>query len=216
MSVGLLEKLTQARGRVSLVGLLTVLTATVALVFGIIAITARSRTIPAEIASGWGLAFVTSASAWSVATNKSRAKRRKAYNRFLTSSDSLVADHDRLRDAEADFEAASRKFDDAQEKHRLVGNAANERVAIEANLKLSVAQESLRSVRTAVDKLQEEYDAAKRSAGELVPDSVRSAFEEFGICPPQCTPARDLARSAFVKAARRDLRLRVREDESTL
>jgi hypothetical protein len=216
MSVGLLEKLTQTGRRVSLAGLLIVLTGAAALVFASIAITATSRSIPSEIALACALAFATSASTSSVAAKKSRARRREAYNSFLTSSDRLVEAEELLKATRRGFDDASDEFQAAQKKHALFGNADNASAAIEANKRWSVAKNSWTAARTAAKNRQEEYDAAKQAAGKVARDSVRTAFEEFGSCPPQDTPRRDLARSAFVRDARLDVRIRARADESTL
>lgn len=216
MSVGLLEKLTQTPGRVSLPGLLTVLTGVAALVFAIIAVFATSRSIPSEIALGCALAFVASASTSSIAAKKARAKRREAYERFLTSSDRLVEAHESLRPKQRDFENARGELDIAEKKVASSGNAANQHAAIEAQKRLTVAKDTFTSADDDVTDWQNKYDAAKQKAGQLARDSVRAAFEAFGSCPPQNTPDRDRARSAFVKVARHDVKIRARTDVSTL
>ena len=145
MSVGLLEKLTRTCGRVSLPGLLTVLTGVAALVFAIIAAFATSRSIPSEIALACALAFVASASTSSVAAKKARAKRREAYERFLTSSDSLVEAHESLRPKQRNFENARGELDAAEKKVGSSGNAANQHAAIEAQKRLTVAKDAFTS-----------------------------------------------------------------------
>lgn len=212
----LTRKMTQIREGVSLSGLLIALTAAVAVACLILSITAaaRYRTTFIGLASGWGLAFVGSATTAAIAARKSRTKRQNAYRKFLDLSDDLVAAQECLGRAETRRDAAKVQSDAAQKQHASHPNSDNEKAAIAANVKLSVARSSWKSENATVGRLQKDYEAAGQAVDQLAPRSVRPAFETFRNCPSQNTSARVLARSAFVKASHLDPGPHVRADES--
>jgi hypothetical protein len=213
-----LMKLTQGRGQVALVALGVILPGLVTALFVILAILAKgdARETPSEVAIGAGTTFLAGLISWLTAALASRAQRRNAYAGFLTSADSLVkADACRL-EAQAACDAASREFDAAQRKYGRFGNEQNGAAAIAANRRRTDAKQRLNFAETAVEGRQGEYDSAAQRVAELVRESVRPAFEAFRACAPQDTTARTLVRSAYVKAARRDVLIRDRDDESTL
>jgi hypothetical protein len=195
-------KVAQIRDRVSLRGLIIVLSAAGAIVFLILSFTAaaRYRTTLIGVASAWGLAFVGSASTATAAARKSRTQRRNAYREFLDLSDELVAAHERLDLAKTGRDEAKAKAYAAQKQYESYSNTQNGDAAIAANAKLSGAGKVWTDADNAVTKLQKDYAAAVQAAGQLAPPSVRPAFEALRDCPPQDTPARSSARSAFAKA----------------
>jgi hypothetical protein len=210
-------KIAQMRERVSLRGLIIALTAAGAIVFLIISFTAaaRYRTTLMGVASAWGLAFVGSASTAAAAAKKSRTKRQNAYREFLDSSDELVAAHERLDLATTRHDEEKAEASATQKQYELYSNAQNGEAAIAANVKLSDARKAWTNADDAVTKLQKDYEAAVQAVGQLAPPSVRPAFEAFRNCPPQDTPARTSARSAFVKAVGLNLAPHVMAVEST-
>lgn len=205
------------RGRVSLSGLLIALTAAIAVVFLVFSFTAaaRYRTTLIGLASGWGLAFVGSASTAAIAAKKSRTKHQNTYRKFLELSDDLVAAHERLDLAKTRRDAAKAEAYATQKRYELYSNTHNSEAAIAANVKRSVACKSWTNEDDAVNKMQKDYEAAVDAVDQQAPSSVRPAFEDFRNCPPQDTPARTCARSAFVTAVRLDPTPHVRADEST-
>lgn len=209
--------MTYIRGRLSPNGLLIVFTAAVAIACLILSffVAARYRTTLIGLASGWGLAFLGSASTAAIAARKSQAKRKEAYRNFLALSDSLVAAHERLSQAKTRHDAAKVEAHAAQKKHASYPNAANEKAAIAANARLSAARNCWKSEDAATGQLQKDYEVAGQEVDRLASHSVRPAFEDLRKCPSQNTSTRVSARSAFVKASHLDPGPPVRADEST-
>jgi hypothetical protein len=185
-------------------------------------ITARAQDRSAFIAaaSAWGLAIVGIAVPWANAASrkkaKSRKKRQAAYAEFLSLSDQSVRAQSSLSDARAAFEAASSQLDAAQEQAELCPNDEYNIIAATVDAKQAKARDRMNSASENVQKVLEKLSAAETGVRQLAPSSVLSAFERFRECPPHDTQARNSARSSFVKAARADLEIPPRADESAL
>jgi len=171
-------------------------------------------------ASAWGLAVMAYVAKWLQAVTdqvkRARESRRVAYAKFLSASDSLVEANARLTDRKAAYDTARDELDAAKRQYDLSPTDQNKRTKITADVKLGKLSEALENASDYANDLPQTCEAASNDVDQLASRSVRPAFEAFRLCPPQHTSDRADARSRFVMAARDDLKLPRRADESNL
>jgi len=175
--------------------------------------------------------FITAASAWGLATvayvatllqavtdrrKSGRDGRRAAYATFLAASDNLLAANTRLIECQSAFDNARDELAAAERQYVLSATPSNNKLKIAAEVALDVFEQSLQAASSDAESLLSAYKTATKNVAQLLPQSGLAAFDTFKICPPTDTPGRADARSRFVKAAREDLKLRQRDDESSL
>jgi hypothetical protein len=181
---------------------------------------AQYRSAFISAASAWGLAVMTYVAKWLQAmtdqVKRTRKSRHAAYARFLSISDDLVIANARLTDSRTAHDTARDELDAAKRQFELSPTDQNKKTMITADVKLDKLWDALRNASNYAEDLPKAYLAASNDVDQLVSRSVRPAFEIFKQCPSQDTADRASARSRFVKAARDDLKLPQRVDESNL
>jgi hypothetical protein len=170
--------------------------------------------------STWLAASVTYAATWIKAATdqakESRKDRKTAYTNFLSASDDFVMANDRHAATEREYDNANNALAAAQRQYESDPTEDNRRARITAEARADVISRSLKDTTTDTENRRGVYEAASKEADRLVPRSVRLAFEDFRQCQPRDSPYRTATRSRFIAAARDDVKLTQRADESTL
>jgi hypothetical protein len=183
---------------------------------------AASQSRSAWIAAGsaWGLAVVGYVSKWldtiTDQVKESRENRRAAYKTFLSESDRLVEARVRLADCQSAYDNAQDKLVAAKRQYELSPTDQNKKAVITADANLEMFSGSLQNASNNAANLLDAYQGASNDVDQLVSSSARPALDAFKQFPPRDTTDRRDARSRFIKAARHDVKLPQRADESTL
>lgn len=167
-------------------------------------------------ASAWGVVIVGILVPWIRALlsefEKSKAERRAAYTRLLSSLDNFIVAQTRFNNANAADKAARADLD----RLKVSSGQANSNAIDIAEAQWDTAAESLTSATAEAKSLLAEFKESAADASPLAPQSVQQAIAALNSTLDQAASAKDSARSNFVKAARRDLGVPPRADESTL
>lgn len=171
-------------------------------------------------ASAWGLAVVAYVATWLQAVTDqvkiSRDSRRAAYEKFLSASDDLVVANGRLTRNQSAYDSARDELDAAKRKYESNSTDQHRKARITADVNLKMYSKSLSDASNYAENKKMAYEAVSKEVDRASPRSARLAFEAFRQCPPQESADRADARTRFVKAARDELKLPQRADESTL